>query len=136
MGRSLGKRSCRGKPNNPSNIDMIIANPPKKPGGQDSQLVAKDLATKVDTAYLIQTSDEPPAFITMKTQGWRTGNRDVLEKLADPVQADSVNPNTYKFRLTIQMETGDDRYAWVNTGMWVGSGCRRGQEGKIIFASS
>lgn len=56
----------------------------------------------------------------------------MLEKLADPAHADSVNPNSYKFRLTAKMETGDDRYAWVNTAMWVGSGCRRGAEGLSI----
>jgi len=98
------------------------------PGGQDSQLVVKDLSARLDTNYLLQTSDEPPAFIAIKTEGWRTGPREVLEKLADPAHADSVNPNSYKFRLTAKMETGDDRYAWVNTAMWVGSGCRRGAE--------
>ncbi len=100
-----------------------------KPGGQDSQIVIKDLATRLETNYLLQTTEEPPAFIRVKTEGWRTGPRDVLEKLADPAQADSVNPNNYKFRLTVSMETGDERYAWVNTTMWVGSGCRRGAEG-------
>ncbi len=78
--------------------------------------------------YLLQTGDEPPAFIAVKTSGWRTGSKDVLEKLSDPIAADQVNPNTYKFRLHIELETGDERYAFVNTCMWVGSGCRRGAE--------
>ena len=82
--------------------------------------------------YLLQTNDEVPAFICVKTSGWRTGSKDVLEKLNDPLHADQVNPNTYKFRLNIELESGDDRYNHVNTGMWVGSGCRRGAEGETI----
>ena len=90
----------------------------------------KDGATKVDTRYILQTGDEPPAFIEVKTSGWRTGSKDVLEKLANPQTADTVNPNTYKFRFSVQMETGDERYGFVNTCIWVGSGCRRGAEGQ------
>ena len=90
----------------------------------------KELSTKLETNYLLQTADDPPAFIQVRTSGWRTGSKDVLEKLADPAIADTVNPNSYKFRLTIQMETGDERYGFVNTCMWIGSGCRRGAEGE------
>ena len=104
-----------------------------QPGGQDSQLIVKDLATRVSANYLLQTGDEPPAFICVKTSGWRTGAKDVLEKLNDPMAADQVSPNTYKFRLQIELETGDERYAFVNTGMWVGSGCVRGAEGQSSF---
>ena len=100
------------------------------PGGQDSQLVVKDLATHVEANYILQTHDEPPAYITVKSNGWRTGPKDVLEKLADPMQADTIPAQTYKFRLFVELETGDERYAFLNTGMWVGSGCRRGMEGK------
>lgn len=71
----------------------------------------------------------PPAYITVKTDGWRTGPREVLEKLFDPEQADNVDPRTYLFRLYIHLETGDERYLHVNTGMWIGSGMRRGAEG-------
>lgn len=66
----------------------------------------------------------------MKSQGWLTGSKDILEKIVDPGAADSVNPNTYKYRVNITLETGDERYAFVNTSMWIGSGCRRGAEGE------
>ncbi|KAF3490712.1 uncharacterized protein GIQ15_00229 [Arthroderma uncinatum] len=98
------------------------------PGGQDSQVIVKELATSMKSSYLLQTSDEPPAFIMVKTHGWMTGAKEILEKVADPTVADSVNPNTYKYRVNISMETGDERYAFVNTIMWIGSGCRRGSE--------
>lgn len=102
-----------------------------QPGGQDSQTIVKDLSTKVNAQYLLQTADEPPAYIAVKTSGWRTGSRDILEKLQDPAQADTVIPTTYKFRINIELETGDERYAFVNTCMWIGSGCRRANEGEL-----
>jgi hypothetical protein len=105
------------------------------PGGQDSQLVVKDLATHVSATYLLQTNDEPPAFISVKSTGWRTGPRDVLEKLNDPMQADTISASSYKFRLNVELETGDERYGFLNTGMWVGSGCRRGHEGEYSMFS-
>ncbi|EGC49871.1 conserved hypothetical protein [Histoplasma capsulatum var. duboisii H88] len=101
------------------------------PGGQDSQVVVKELSTHIKANYLLQTADDPPAFIVAKTTGWMTGAKDVLEKLSDPSMADSVNPTTYKYRIHIALETGDERYAFVNTVMWVGSGCRRSSE--VIF---
>ena len=30
------------------------------------------------------------------------------------------------------METGDPRYLHLNTGMWIGSGVRRGTEGTLV----
>ena len=98
------------------------------PGGQDNQLVLKDLVTHVEASYLLQTNDDPPAYITVKSVGWRTGPKDVLERLQDPTQADTTPPTQYKFRINLELETGDERYAFLNACMWVGSGCRRGTE--------
>lgn len=107
-----------------------------QPGGQDKQLVAPDLSTHLDSSYLLQTHDHPPAYISVRTEGWRVGPRDTLEKLDDPTQADEVDPKTYSFRLYIHMETGDTRYLHLNTGMWIGSGIRRGTEGMCRQKSS
>jgi len=99
------------------------------PGGQDSQIITSDGSARLETNYLLQTHDEPPAFIVIKTHGWRTGSPEVLARLADPELADKVDPSEYKFRLFIDMETGDERYVEkVNCGMWVGSGMRKGAE--------
>ncbi|CRG88909.1 hypothetical protein PISL3812_05944 [Talaromyces islandicus] len=98
------------------------------PGGQDSQVTVKELATSINASYVLQTADEPAAYIIVRTTGWLTGAKDVLEKLGDPNIADSINPSTYKYRINLTMETGDERYAFANTVMWVGSGCRRGHE--------
>lgn len=100
-----------------------------QPGGQDSQLIIPDGSARLETSYLLQTHDDPPAHIAIKTHGWRTGPPEVLVQLADPALADQVDPNSYRFRLFIEMETGDERYcSKVNCGMWVGSGMRKGAE--------
>ena len=78
---------------------------------------------------MLQTADDPPAFIIVRTKGWLTGSKDVLDKVKDPKFADPVNPNSYKYRVNLTMETGDDRYAFLNTLMWIASGCRRNHEG-------
>ncbi|OJJ43028.1 hypothetical protein ASPZODRAFT_136568 [Penicilliopsis zonata CBS 506.65] len=101
------------------------------PGGQDSQVIIKEYVTGLRASYMLQTNDEPPAYIIVKTQGWLTGAKDVLEKVNDAGVADSVNPNSYKYRVNLSMETGDERYAFLNTLMWIGSGCRRSHE--VIF---
>lgn len=104
-----------------------------QPGGQDNQLVVKDLATRSDATYLLQTNDDPPAYITAKSKGWRTGPKDVLERLAEPQVADTVPANQYKFRVCVELETGDERYAFLNTCLWLGSGCRRTNESKCTI---
>ncbi|KAI9933895.1 hypothetical protein MW887_004967 [Aspergillus wentii] len=104
------------------------------PGGQDSQIVTKESTTNLRASYMLQTVDEPPAYLIVKTDGWLTGAKDVLDKVNDPNTVDAVNPNTYKYRVNLSMETGDERYAFVNTLMWIASGCRRGHE-EVIFDS-
>lgn len=55
-----------------------------------------------------------------------------MEKLFDPELANEAKPSDYVFRLSIKLETGDERYKdKVNTGLWVGSGARRGSEGEF-----
>lgn len=77
----------------------------------------------------MQTNDDPPAMIIVKTKGWWTGPKDIMEKMHnDPVEADTVPASQYKFRATIELETGDERYGFVTTGMWLGSGSRRTNE--------
>lgn len=100
----------------------------QNPGGEDIQTTVKDTATCIDARYLLQTSDEHPALIVCKVKGWLTGEREVMDRLQDPVAADNVAANRYQLRTTVELETGDERYADINTGVWLGSGCRRGAE--------
>ncbi|CAK7217467.1 hypothetical protein SCUCBS95973_003162 [Sporothrix curviconia] len=101
------------------------------PGGQDNQVVTPDLSTKIDTQCLLKTDDAEPAYITVHTEGWRTGDAATLAKLFDPAQADGVQPSEYKFRLYVHLETGDARYKELCTGMWVASGARLGA--KVLY---
>lgn len=88
----------------------------------------------MDTRYLLATADSPtPAHIMVRTEGWRTGPPEVLLRLLDPVEGDKVAPEEYRFRLFIKLETGDERYRWLNEAMWIGSGVRRGLEGESII---
>lgn len=90
--------------------------------------------TYVSTNYLLCTDDDEPAYITVQTSGWRTGPKEVMERLFDPEKANGVDPSEYSFRLSIKLETGDERYKdIINSGMWVGSGARTGSEGKISW---
>ena len=101
------------------------------PGGQEKQLVAQDLSTHVDSNFILQTHDHPPAYITVRCEGWRVGPRDILEKLNDPAIVDTIDPKSYSFRTYLHMETGDARYLHLNTGMWIGSGIKRSSD--VIF---
>jgi hypothetical protein len=86
----------------------------------------------VETKYLLRTADEPPAFIAVETSGWRTGPREVMERLQDPERANGVDPCEYSFKLSIKLETGDVRYRdRLNGGLWIGSGARTGDEGTL-----
>lgn len=104
-----------------------------QPGGQDAQLLTENKSTFVDTRYLLATADTPPAHIMVRTEGWRTGPPEVLTRLLDPVEGDKVSPDEYRFRIFIRLETGDERYRWLNEGMWIGSGVRRGLEGELLI---
>ncbi len=109
--------------------------PPSQPGGQDSQLVIADLSNHLDATFLFQTSDSPPASIQVRTFGWRTGPLDVLRQLANASTTDNVDPRSYKFRLDVSFETGDERYKdLLNTGLWVGSEVKKGNESESFFA--
>ncbi|KAJ5887759.1 hypothetical protein N7495_007800 [Penicillium taxi] len=101
------------------------------PGGQDTQVITKDSTTNLHASYILQTADEPPAFIMVRADGWLTGSKDVLDKVNDSGMADGINPSSYKYRINLSMETGDERYIFINSLMWIGSGCRRGHE--VIF---
>lgn len=91
--------------------------------------MTKESITKLGANFLLQTADDPPAYIVVKADGWLTGAKDVLDKVNDANTADTMSPNSYKYRVNLSMETGDERFIFLNTLMWIGSGCRRGHEG-------
>lgn len=110
---------------------------PTKPGGQGEVITYPDLTDDLVTSYLLQTNDSPPAFITIKSKGFRSGPFEVLQALQNPQTAAGVDPNTFKSRLIITMQTGDERYKEkVNYGLWIGSGLKVGKEVVYEYVSS
>lgn len=77
----------------------------------------------LDTRYNLLTHDG--ATIYLRTTGTRTGPREVLEKLGDDT---SIKPDQFRMRLQLVMETGDERYSWVNQGVFIASSGRVGDQ--------
>lgn len=65
------------------------------------------------------------ATIYLQTTGTRTGKKEVLEKLGKDT---SITADQFKMRLHMTMETGDERYSWVNDGVFVASSGRVGDQ--------
>lgn len=82
---------------------------------------AEQQTAHLDTRYNLLTHDG--ATIYLQTTGTRTGAKSVLEKLGDD---ESIMPDQYRMRLHLTMETGDERYSWVNEGVFVASSGRNG----------
>ncbi|GAA5902202.1 DUF3237 domain-containing protein [Sporobolomyces salmoneus] len=108
-------------------------------GGQDAQKLlspshpSAPLAAQLSTRYLLETDDG--VFIQVQTRGWRTGPKEVLERLSQAAKGGEFEgkvptPEEYSFRLFIEMETDakNEKYAWLNTAMFVGSGLRSGRQ--------
>jgi hypothetical protein len=102
-----------GKFAGPSLSGIILNN------GADWQLVSADGLARLDTRYALKTNDG--ALIYIQTRGVRYGPADVISEIA---KGNPVDPNRYYFRVYIQFETGNARYAWLNRAMAIGSGMR------------
>ena len=99
------------------------------PGGQDMQVIHKDFTTSLNAQFLIQTNDDTPAMIICRYNGWWTGPRDTMEKMhSGPEEADLIPASQYRFRANVELETGDERYAFLSQSMWLASGSRRVNE--------
>lgn len=89
-------------------------------GGADWQLVQPDGVARIDTRYGLRTDSGAPVYIS--TKGVRHGNPDVVAALAGGVE---VDPAHYYFRITLDFETGDPEFQWLNSIVAIGSGIRR-----------
>ncbi|KAK1757891.1 hypothetical protein QBC47DRAFT_166755 [Echria macrotheca] len=99
------------------------------PSGQHSQTTVSETKTRISAKYLMQTTgEEDPVFFTCTLNGWWIADKDVMDKLQDPIAADNMAASRYKLRVTMELETGNERYSSLNGGIYVGSGCRRGAE--------
>jgi hypothetical protein len=95
------------------------------PFGADWMLIRPDGVAVIDVRATLQTDDD--ALIYMRYNGFRHGPTDVMQALAD---GEDVDPATYYFRIAVILETGAEKYSWLNRIVAVGTG-RRIPEGPI-----
>ncbi|KAK5110709.1 hypothetical protein LTR62_005586 [Meristemomyces frigidus] len=99
------------------------------PGGGDWEIVrdhdGDQQTAHLDTRYNLVTHDG--ATIYLQTTGTRTGSKSVLKKLGED---EGIGADAFKMRLHLTMETGDERYSWVNSGVFIASA---GRNGKMVI---
>ncbi|MEO3389394.1 DUF3237 domain-containing protein [Mesorhizobium sp. CAU 1741] len=96
--------------------------------GADWQTIFADGAGELDTRYSMETHDG--ALIDIRNFGYRTGPQEVLAALG---RGESVDPSLYYMRTHPRFETGDARYAWLNTLICVGTGAREASRVRITM---
>lgn len=96
--------------------------------GADWQTILPDGTAELIARYAFETDDG--AVIEINNYGFRHGPPDVIEKLA---QGEEVDPTSYYMRTHARLETGDERYNWVNNKLFIGSGSRQAESVKIAF---
>ena len=88
-------------------------------GGADWQVIRSDAVAQLEARFTMQTDDG--ALLHVRNFGFRHGSPDVIARL---FSGEVVDPAQYYFRMTPLIETGDARYAWLNSLIMVGSGMR------------
>lgn len=88
--------------------------------GADWQTIFSDKLAELDTRYAFKTDDG--ALIEVINYGYRHGPAEILERIA---KGEQVDPDSYYMRTHARLETGDERYSWVNRMLFVGTGERR-----------
>lgn len=96
--------------------------------GADWQTILPDGTAELVARYAFETDDG--ATIEIDNYGFRHGPPEVIEALAE---GEDVAPSAYYMRTMAKLETGDERYAWVNNRMFVGSGSRQANSVKIAL---
>ena len=78
---------------------------------------------EIDARYVLQTDDG--ALITIVNRGLRHADKEVMQQMASGIE---VSPSLYYFRSVPQFETGNEKYGWLNTSVFVASGIRKPAE--------
>jgi hypothetical protein len=100
------------------------------PGGADWQVVCEDGTALLEARYTVRTDDG--ALVYVRNHGLRHGPEQVLSRIQ---RGEPVDPAEYYFRSTPRFEAGDERYAWLNRILAVGSGARLAREVRLdIYA--
>lgn len=94
--------------------------------GADWQTVFDGGLAELDTRYAFETPDG--ATIEIINFGFRHGPEEVLQAVA---RGEDVDPSAYYMRTHARLETGDERYDWVNRILFAGVGARMHQSVKV-----
>jgi hypothetical protein len=92
------------------------------PGGGDWGLFRSDGTLSADVRSCIETEDHALICVTYGGR-WRI-SAELLMRLGDPEQIDSVDPADYYLRTVLLFETAAEKYAWLNHIVAVGIGRR------------
>lgn len=87
--------------------------------GADWQTVHSPQLAHLDARYAFETDDG--AVIEIQNRGFRHASEEVSNALAE---GHRVDPESYYFRTHALLETGDARYEWVNSRIFIGVGRR------------
>lgn len=90
--------------------------------GADWQTIFDNKVAELDTRYAMETHDG--AIIEIINYGFRHGPQPILDAIA---RGEDVSPDDYYMRTHARLETGDERYEWVNRTLFAGIGARRQQ---------
>ena len=96
--------------------------------GADWQTIFSDGSADIDTRYAFETDDG--AIIEIINKGVRHGPENVIAAIA---RGEEVDPKLYYFRTTARLETGDQRYDWVNRTIFIGSGARDANKVRVAL---
>src|ERR1700710_1409059 len=88
-------------------------------GGNDWQSVRNDGSTALDVRLVLKTDDD--ALIAMTYRGLRHGPPDIIARLE---KGETVDPQSYYFRIAPLFETAAKSYAWINKVVAIGTGHR------------
>ncbi|WP_194762664.1 DUF3237 domain-containing protein [Microbacterium sp. UFMG61] len=89
-------------------------------GGADWQIVRPDGTIEIDGRYSVRTSDGD--LLLLHARGLRTGTPDVLEQLG---RGNDVDPSSYYFRTTVQIETAAPVLAHLQRALFVSAAQRQ-----------
>lgn len=87
--------------------------------GADWQTIFSNGVAELDTRYGIKTHDG--AILEIQNFGYRHGPAEVIAAVG---RGEDVDPRNYYMRTQARLETGDERYDWVNRTVFVGAGGR------------
>ncbi|WP_433471810.1 DUF3237 domain-containing protein [Spirillospora sp. CA-142024] len=90
------------------------------PGGGDWAVFRPDGTMVLDVRLTLRTDDG--ALLHMTYGGRWTTPPELHADIADPARRHHVDPARYHFRTNPLIETGAERYAWLNTITCAGSG--------------